>query len=85
LIVYFVVTNSDTIDGGQATCIYSLENRLINMTSFRLCYNSHKHALDRDFYLGHIWFRGPLQIIDLARVVFEISSLGIFTFTKQFN
>jgi hypothetical protein len=34
LIVYFVATNSDTIDGVQSTCIYSLENRLINMTSF---------------------------------------------------
>jgi hypothetical protein len=33
------------------------------MTSFRLCYNSHKHAPDHDSYLGRIQPRGPLQLM----------------------
>jgi hypothetical protein len=42
---------------------YSLENRLIDTTSFRLYYNLHKYAPDWDSYLDRIHPRGPLQII----------------------
>jgi hypothetical protein len=31
---------------------YSQENRLIDMASFRLCYNPNKHASDQDSILG---------------------------------
>jgi hypothetical protein len=46
---------------------YILENRLIDTTDFRLCYNSHKHAPDQDSTLGctqppgrcSYWVPGP--------------------------
>jgi hypothetical protein len=33
---------------------YSLENHLIDMDNFRLCYNLNKHTPNRDTYLGRI-------------------------------
>jgi hypothetical protein len=42
---------------------YSLENRLIDVVGFRLCYNPYKHPPDQDSNLGRIQPHGPLQLL----------------------
>jgi hypothetical protein len=49
----------------------------MDTASFQLCYNLHKYAPDRDFYLDRIQSRGLLQLMPpppRARTLFDVLS-----------
>jgi hypothetical protein len=57
-------------------CFYSLENRLIDMVGFQLCYNPNKCAPDQDSNYGRIQPRGLSQLLGpWPGRIFVVSSL----------